>query len=198
MLNRISSKLAEELLKRAGHVDYSCDVYVYGIEILISTLSEIAVILISASLFASFQEGAMFIILFFTLRVFSGGYHAKTYRRCFLVTFGTFLSIEAITDIMENMNCGRIIYSIFVLACIYIIVHAPVINRNQPLEQMKIIRNGKIASVITVLQMVMANKLFYYNQRMFYIASLTACFTAVFMLIADIENAEEGVSGQWD
>ena len=84
MLNRISSKLAEELLKRAGHVDYSCDVYVYGIEILISTLSEIAVILISASLFASFQEGAMFIILFFTLRVFSGGYHAKTYRRQFL------------------------------------------------------------------------------------------------------------------
>lgn len=77
-------------------------------------------------------------------------------------------------------------------------IHAPLLHKNHPLSQEKMIKNGKIASVITLLQIAAADRLYVYTHRLFYIASLTTCFAAVLMLIANIENAKEGVSRQWD
>lgn len=198
MLHKISSELAGKLLKRTETANYSQDVYIYGIELFISTLAELIFILCTSLVFASFWEGAVFLVWFFTLRIFSGGYHAGTYRNCFLVTAGAFLSIELMTGILVRVNYGSIIYCILVLAGAYIMIHAPLLHKKHPLSQEKMIKNGKIASVITLLQIAAADRLYVYTHRLFYIASLTTCFAAVLMLIANIENAKEGVSRQWD
>ena len=73
MLHKISSELAEKLLKRTETANYSQDVYIYGIELFISTLAELIFILCMSLVFASFWEGAVFLVWFFTLRIFSGG-----------------------------------------------------------------------------------------------------------------------------
>lgn len=198
MLHKISSKLAQELLKRTGTVNYSLDVYIYGIELLISTAAEFIVILFFSSVLWSFWEGTVFIVWFFTLRIFSGGYHAGTYRNCFLATTGIFLGIELMTGILVRLDYGNIVYGVLILAGIYVILRAPAPHKNHPLSREKIVRNGKITSAITLLQIAAANGLYIYHQRLFYIASLTMCSAAVLMLIANIENAKEKVSGQWD
>ena len=105
MLNKISTKLAEELLfKGAEWITYGKEVYIYGIEIILSTLIEMVTILLLAALFSEITEGLIFIGGFFFLRIFSGGYHADTYRKCFLVTIGAFLSILILTEILNNLH----------------------------------------------------------------------------------------------
>lgn len=56
MLNKIAVKLSDEMLKKVGKVNYSQEVYVYGIEIMLSTLLEIAAILISSTMISALEE----------------------------------------------------------------------------------------------------------------------------------------------
>lgn len=78
MLNRISLRISTEIMKRAWNIRYGQEVYTYGIEIILSTLAEIISILISAIVFSSFIEGMIFVIVFSSLRLFAGGYHATS------------------------------------------------------------------------------------------------------------------------
>lgn len=191
MIHKISLKLAQELLKRTGIVDYSLDVYIYGIELIISTTAEVFAILFLSLVLWSFWEGVAFIVCFFTLRIFSGGYHAGTYRNCFLVTTGTFLTIELMTGILMGLDYGDIVYGVLILAGVYVILCAPAPHKNHPLSRERMVRNRKIASTITLLQIAVANGLYVYYQRLFYIVSLTMFSTASLMLIVNIENAKK-------
>lgn len=191
MLNRISTKLTIKLLRRINQTDYSYDVYVYGIEIILSTLVEIAVILSLATLFSEILEGVLFIGTFFSLRIFSGGYHAETYQKCFLVTTGAFLCVQIITKIACDLHLEIAIQILLLIAGAYIIFYAPVLNKNQPISKLKEIKNGKMASIITLFQITFIFRIINYNRRLFFISSFTVCLVAAFMFFTNM-NIKKG------
>lgn len=137
MLNKVSIKLSNEVLKRVEKANYGQEVYVYGIEIILSTLLEIMVILVSACFFSVFKEGFIFVILFMSLRIFTGGYHANTYKKCFIVTVGSFWGMVLLANIIENLILQRTLYMIMFAAAIYIVVRSPILNKNQLLNERK-------------------------------------------------------------
>lgn len=88
MLNKVSSKLAKRIAD--GSERRKEAVYTYGIEIILSTMIGISSILIVSGLLHEFKLGVIFLLVFAPLRVFTGGYHAVTYFRCFLISNGVF------------------------------------------------------------------------------------------------------------
>lgn len=58
------------------------DIYVYGYEIIISTVITFALLAITGLLFGKFIEAVAFFCVFYFLRRRTGGYHAKTYFKC--------------------------------------------------------------------------------------------------------------------
>jgi accessory gene regulator B len=67
----------------------------------------------------SLEKYYLICILFFCpIRLFSGGYHAKTYWGCFFITFIIFLSIVIFGKyvVLENKVSIIILYSIVVIA----------------------------------------------------------------------------------
>ncbi|MBQ2800143.1 MAG: accessory gene regulator B family protein [Lachnospiraceae bacterium] len=188
MLNKIAVKLSDEMLKKAGKVNYSQEVYVYGIEIMLSTLLEIAAILISSTMISALEEGIIFIVLFMSLRIFAGGYHAETYRKCFVATLGSFWGILVVANASANLFGEKMLCLFLLFACVYILVRAPVLNKNQPLSDRKIATNRKKTTITLMVHLFWINGCLQSNKKLMSMAIFTIGLVAAFMLITDINN----------
>lgn len=185
MLNAVSVRLSSLLLKRINHVKYSQDVYTYGIEILLSTMLEIMAILLSAAFLSSAIEGIIFVVLFLSLRFFTGGYHANTYRKCFAVTVGSFWAVLLATTLFMRSGLVRCLYITLICSAVYIIARSPIINERQPLSTVSIIKNGKIAAIILFIHLGTIHHILSNNERRLVVAILTIDLVAAYMLITD-------------
>lgn len=187
-------KLSTELLRRVDKAKYSQEVYVYGIEIILSTLLEVVTILISALLISAVEAGVIFIVIFSSLRIFTGGYHAETYRKCFVVTVGSFWGAFLIANIISSIFTNEVLYFPLLLVVIYIIARAPVLNENQPLSNVKIVKNGKMAAITLIIHLVLISSFLQYDEILMNMAIVTISLVAVYMLITDINKSGLGNS----
>ena len=113
MLNKIAVKVTNNLLLHNIITRESFDIYVYGFELLISFLFSTTTILFLGTILGCFYQTIAFLMVFILLRSFSGGYHAKTYSMCTIVTFATFgtvllLSKYIFVDYIAYLTLGAI------------------------------------------------------------------------------------------
>lgn len=90
MLNTLATRLARRLLLKNVIIEDHFDVYVYGFELLISSISSTVLIFLIGLLTHNILQTIAFLVTFILLRQFSGGYHANTYGVCFVVTLSVF------------------------------------------------------------------------------------------------------------
>lgn len=83
MLHSLSRNIAVFLFD--DNDKFPLEVYIYGIEICLSSLIGIIAILIISFMIGRFFEGMLYIIMLFIIRSCTGGYHAQTYFKCNLI-----------------------------------------------------------------------------------------------------------------
>lgn len=133
IINSLCTKIAKKLviMDIVEFDDY--EICIYGLEMFLSNLIELAGIIIIGYFLNCLLETVVFIISFSTLRVNAGGYHAKTCLNCFIficfLTFGTIFMLDKLTF----LNSIYIILSILTIAFIIILKYAPVDTINKPL-----------------------------------------------------------------
>ena len=134
MLNLVAQKATDRLLKNVEHINYEREVYIYGFELIISTLVCWIAILINAFLLSEILSGIIFIIVFSSLRTYAGGYHANKYGKCFVISNLFFFLLLIIKRISVEVNIYAW-YVILLIAGIYIFKKAPIINKNQHIQK---------------------------------------------------------------
>lgn len=91
MLHNLSETIAFFLLSKQCFKKEELDVYVYGMELVLSSAIGILLILVLSLVFSMLWEGLLFLLAFTALRSYTGGYHCYTYLRCNTLYVGTFL-----------------------------------------------------------------------------------------------------------
>lgn len=125
VLNRISNELASVLLKKAKKTQYDREVYVYGLELIISTLAGMLSILAVSTMLSDITAGLVFLFSFVPLRLFTGGYHASTYGKCFLVSNISYIVLILINNLIwKTVGIGAWV-ALFVVISLYIAHNAP-------------------------------------------------------------------------
>ncbi|HBF4548203.1 TPA: accessory gene regulator B family protein, partial [Clostridioides difficile] len=61
------------------------ELYLYGFETLIALIINILVILLVSIILSKFIETVLFLLVYCTIRQFTGGYHAENHFKCLLV-----------------------------------------------------------------------------------------------------------------
>lgn len=101
MLRKIADYSTQILIKQGMILEKDRNIYLYGFELFWSTSSCIISIIIAGCIMGYIQQAIIFIMCFFPIRIFAGGYHAKSYRNCFLLTnFIAFASV-ILSDICQ-------------------------------------------------------------------------------------------------
>lgn len=183
MLNKLCCILAKKLTKYSEPEKEP--IYVYGLELIISTIICLISILLVSVLLSDAKSGILFVSIFVPLRLFTGGYHAATYSKCFIISNFSYLVILFLKNIFWN----RLPLSLWILILVctgnYITRNAPVINVHQPIDKYKQLHNKKITKYILLIDCALIVYLLTNQKELMCMAILSICLIAAFMLIAD-------------
>lgn len=191
MIHLISDSLTRFMCKIIKIEDDMKDVHRYGIEITISSLLNIVLIILASLILSDVILGIIFLMVFISLRSFSGGYHANTYFLCNLTFTLTFLlayaANRAIIDCIKP-NIIILLAVIDLLSFIIVAVFSPVKNKHNSISKTHA-KRCRIKAIVVYLLISIISFIVYENNvkyGSFMIITLTA--VAVMILIEIIKR----------
>lgn len=135
--------------------------------------------------FFSLQKYYLVTLMFFCpIRLFAGGYHAKTYWGCFSISFAIFSSIIAAGKYISfNIIVLTLLMLVsFILICIY----SPVDNINKRIKSKEYKRKLKYFSIIITFSLSILCYLLPY--RFLPTAALSIISATILMMVGKIDN----------
>ena len=130
ILNKKIEDIIFKTLDQAGYITTSNDKIVKnGIKRVIHLLEDFSFVIVISVVFGKLEAGILMEFLFFLLRIYAGGYHAKDEMNCKILTYGSivggifFVSFLHVPLIWLNVLTG--------LGCLVIYIFAPVENNKR-------------------------------------------------------------------
>lgn len=155
--------------------------YIYGIELFICNMLTILGVAVIAIITKTILSSFVYSLVFCLLRAYAGGYHCKTYLRCFCTSLGIYICMTVTNmSIVEHKN----ILSVLLLAASIpvIFITAPVVHENHPLDDDEKVRNRKKSLIL--LSIFFGASLLGFALRLTDLVYAVACaITAVAVLI---------------
>ncbi|OAA91033.1 accessory gene regulator B family protein [Clostridium coskatii] len=133
----------------------------------------------------SLQKYYIVILIFFCpIRLFSGGYHAKTYWGCFFISFIIFLGMIIIGKYISFNSI--ILIPLLIISFILVCIFAPVDNVNKRIKSKERRRKLKyISIIITFLLIVLC---YFIPHRFLNTAVISILGAVIMMMIGKINN----------
>ena len=153
MLGRIADSIAVLFLKKNIINEDELPVYQYGMQVLIGNIAGMLTVLIVGILISRLVESIIFITIYATLRIYTGGYHARTPLVCNIVFLGTYLVTVMIEALKVN---NSVVWIMYLLSCLIILRFSPIENVNKELDDKdKEIYRNKSLIISTLLLMLL-------------------------------------------
>lgn len=183
MLATIAARLTDQLYFRCPLDPSKKAIYEYGIQLSLSTLASMCSIVLLGLLLKNPVSAFVFLSVFFFLRLFSGGYHAPTYARCFLLTNSVYLAVVGTSYWIVHFQLYSLLPVIVVASCVVVIVLSPVRNKHHPLSENTYRKNRKIAVVLAAIESLLFLTLFIWQIFRPYVAVSTMSLAAVAVMM---------------
>ena len=153
MLGRIADSISVLFLKKNIINEDELPVYQYGMQVLICNIAGMLTVLIVGILISRLVESIIFITIYATLRIYTGGYHARTPLVCNIVFLGTYL----VTVMLEALKVNNsVVWIMYLLSCLIILRFSPIENVNKELDEKdKEIYRNKSLIISTLLLMIL-------------------------------------------
>ena len=189
-METISLCLTKKCLDRNIITPDKADICKIGIELIVADIINFSIILAIGALTKSLMNSCIYLLLFWSVRRFSGGFHAKTYAVCRAVTIGIFLTILLIDKIV----CGNLLlYSIVfnITSFITMLLFAPVRHPNKELTDKEIKANKLFSLVTTIFFASVSIVLVAIERKEGFVISLTLFTITILMYIGMLTNKKK-------
>ena len=183
MLATIAARLTDQLYFCCPLDPSKKAIYEYGIQLSLSTLASMCSIVLLGLLFKNPASAFIFLGVFFFLRLFSGGYHASTYARCFLLTNSVYLAVVGASCWIVHFQLYHLLPVIVAASCAVVIVLSPIRNKRHPLSEKTYRKNRKIAVVLVSIESLLFLILFFWRIFQPYVTVSTMSLTAVAVMM---------------
>lgn len=133
MFNRVSEKIVNSFVRNGIVTAEDRELYQYGVKQGLTVALNIATTLVVGLLLNMVWQSALFMLAYIPIRVFAGGYHAKTPLRCYM------LSVVMIAVVLLTMQfisfTAFACVSLSVLSALIIVLLSPIEDMNKPLDE---------------------------------------------------------------
>lgn len=130
------------------------DIYIYGIEVILLNGGLLLMFLLISLLFDAMINFWTYLIFFLPLRIFSGGYHAKTSECCFVMSTVMYGISVAITKFLPLLYLNFYWWIAGVFSVLIIFIFTPLINANNPLNELQKKRNRIVVYSLLIIDFV--------------------------------------------
>lgn len=179
MLDTCANYIVSALYTHCRLSDSRKSIYLYGCKLALSTGMSICSILLISAFLGKLSFGVVFVLIFVSLRLFVGGFHANTYRNCFLITNSTFGAAYGLACFLIWERSLLPCFLLNVVAGCIIIIFAPIKNHNHPLSGKAYQKNRKIGLCLLAVELSLSFILLGITKSMPLFSISTASFAAV-------------------
>lgn len=121
MIDKKIEDIIFKTLDQAGYITTSNDKIVKnGIKRVIHLLEDFSFVIVISVVFGKLEAGILMEFLFFLLRIYAGGYHAKDEVNCKILTYGSIVGGIFCVFFACSVNLAECSYRIRLLSDIYI------------------------------------------------------------------------------
>lgn len=162
------------------------NIYVYALEVILLNGSLLIVFLIASLLCGAMINFWAYLIFFLPIRIFSGGYHAKSSESCFVLStimYGLSIAITFFFPLLYQ-NWKWIIAG--VISILVILVLSPMVNENNPLTESQQKRNRIIVCILLAADLVVFILSYNFNWRIASNVLVFIVFDALLLLIGKV------------
>ncbi len=156
MINKIADIITDFFIFKNIIKGSEKDIYVYGLDLIISGLVSAISIIIIGCITGTLSEAVIYLIIMISIRMYTGGYHANTHLQCTL-TFILCYIISLLVLVIETNN--YIIWTIRILAYIGVLIinkYAPLDNANKRLDYIQKRKYRKIGLTLYLVFILIA------------------------------------------
>jgi accessory gene regulator B len=148
MIKRISESIATEMVSAGVIEQDEWEVYQYSMEITIAMVLNIITSVILFAVFGRLLEGLIFFAAFLPLRTSSGGYHASTHFRCYLLSIVIILAFIASLKAVPDKSLYPASVFMGFISSVVIFALTPVGCINRQYDEQESITYRKISLII--------------------------------------------------
>lgn len=163
MINKISSKIVEILIKHSLVENEEKELYLYGFFILLSQILYFIIVITIGILFNVIFESIIFYITFQFIRRYAGGYHAKTETRCDILSTLSILSCIVLIKLSKMYDIRIALLSISLVFAVLIFILCPLDTPEKPLNDKEYKYFRKISWIILSLIIIAIIVSFYFK-----------------------------------
>lgn len=189
-MKSLSLSLSEMLSEQGFIKKDDIEVCSYGFQVFFTSFLEIASVLLISVFLKNFIPTVLFFLAFIPLRIYSGGYHADTKLRCYivlLVTYAIFTALMLYTPKwvfvpLETLVSAAILFLSFFFA--------PIENKNKKLAEKEKLFYKKVSLVVAGIEslIILAGISLFPDHELFYAFTLGALSVVLSMIAALIKN----------
>lgn len=150
MISSMAEKLTNRFVANGQIKNEDRELYYYGLRQGFLMIVNIVTMLIIGLLFKMTWQAILFLGAYSPLRIYGGGFHAKTEFKCYLFSIG--LTIIALLGIKFIPMTSFIIFSLIGVGGILIWCLAPVEDANKPLDEIENRVYRKRARIILIIE----------------------------------------------
>lgn len=159
MISKIALNIADSFVSKNIIREEMRDVCIYGLDLMISGIINVAVVLITGALIGKFLLAIVFMAILIPLRMFTGGYHADTHIGCNVVCIVTFILSILLLGLIQKHTLETVTWGLLCVCIIIIAKFSPIENPNKKVTSEQKIRYKHISvsmcSVLSVVSIIM-------------------------------------------
>lgn len=150
MISKAASTISEWLLSSGAISEKDRSLYEYAAYSFIFSLVPLVIVAIIGSILGMLAEGIILILPFMFIRKFSGGYHLKSSRICFVTSTLVIILFLLLVEYIISENLINY-FAPFVIACtIQIYIISPIGSDARQLSLQELLVFRKIARIIVI------------------------------------------------
>lgn len=129
-------------------------IYRYGIEIALLKCIHIVTMLVIGLALGLFLETAVFIVSYSVLRIYAGGFHAKTKTGCYIISWIMIIVVLSAVKFCPVLIARQGSLIGFIVSAIIILYLSPMDNPNKPLDALETKYYKKAVRIILACESV--------------------------------------------
>lgn len=162
-------------------------IYKSGLLLILSDIINFSLVFIVGMLTKTFVYSILYLLMLWGIRRFSGGFHAKTYSVCRMVTVGMYVLVIYLNSILKS---ERLIYSVVfcVISIFTMLLLAPIKHPNKDLTVREMKFNKIMSLVSTSFFSVLAIAFSASERSMGFVMSLILLAISILMYVGIAVN----------
>lgn len=194
MVNYLAKNIVHFFIKRQIISLSEKNSYIYGFQIIFINIINWGVILFIMLITQQILETLLYMTSVIWLRHHTGGYHAPTHIRCFIISIILYLLILSIIYFGSKNLAAPICLILQAISLIILFKFAPIEHKNNPVNKNLLNRHKYIGRIISLALSLCAILLMSSFPNLYLSISLGILQVSVFLIIEHINKQKEGKS----